>query len=464
MSMAGIQKNKKIIAPDRYICRKYPKFLYNATEVPGIQQDLHNQFHYEKFPNLLAPFLKLHFMKKNPFLQLSFTIVLTLILALSFSCNAPSTEVAGLSLDTLAQADAKMQSYVDEGQLSGISVLVFKDGQTVHQRTFGLAHLEETRSLEEDAIFRIYSMSKPITAAALMMLYDEGKFQLDDPVKNYIPEFTDTKVWVEGKEVEQEKDFTIRHLLTHTAGFCYGWDVSHVDSLYAQASPGGLWGLGSLAEAIKVLATIPLKNQPGSKYEYSVSIDVAGYLVEVLSGSTFDAFLQTRLFDPLGMDDTGFEVPEEDFGRLAMIYTADQESGKLTPVATLTNGVKQKVVLFSGGGGLVSTIGDYSLFGQMLLNGGELNGIRVLEESTVKMIMSNQMPSTASFEEGYGYGLGGSVSNTTGEYSWGGMASTLFVADPVNNMVVLAFTQYIPFMGVPFASEYHELVRKALVE
>ena len=403
-------------------------------------------------------------MKRIPSLQVPLTIILSLILAVSFSCNTPSSTVAGLSLDTLALADAKMQSYVDEGKLSGISVLVYKDGQTVHQRTFGLAHMEENKVLEEDAVFRIYSMSKPITAAALMMLYDEGKFQLDDPVKTYIPEFADTKVWVDGEEVDQQEDFTIRHLLTHTAGFCYGWDVSHVDSLYAAASPGGLWGIGTLAEAIKVLATIPLKNQPGSKYEYSVSIDVAGYLVEVLSGSTFDTFLQTRLFDPLGMDDTGFQVPEEDFGRLAMIYTANRESGKLTPVENLTNGVKQEVVLFSGGGGLVSTIGDYSLFGQMLLNGGELNGERVLQESTVKMIMSNQMPSTATFEEGFGYGLGGSVSETTGEYSWGGMASTLFVADPENNMVVLAFTQYIPYMGVPFATEFKEMVRKALVK
>ncbi len=295
-----------------------------------------------------------------------------------------------------------------------------------------------------------------------MMLYDEGKFQLDDQVAKYIPDFEETEVWVDGEEVAQQEPFTIRHLLTHTAGFCYGWDVSHVDSLYAQASPGGLWGLGTLEKAMKVLATIPLKNQPGSKFEYSVSIDVAGYLVEIFSGLPFDEFLQTRVFDPLGMKDTGFDVPEEDFGRLAMIYTNEQESDELSPVESLTNQVKQKATLFSGGGGLVSTIGDYGKFGQMLLNGGELNGTRVLEESTVKMIMSDQMPSTASFEEGKGYGLGGSVDMLTSEYSWGGMASTLFVADPVNNMVILAFTQYIPFMGVPFASEYHELVRKAL--
>jgi len=403
-------------------------------------------------------------MEKIKSLQLSAAILLALILTVSFSCNSTTEPLAGLSVDTLNLADTKMQTFVDEGQLSGISVLVIKDGKTVHQRTFGLANLEENRALEEDAIFRIYSMSKPITAAGLMILYDEGKFQLDDPVAMYIPEFEETKVWVDGETVDQQEPFTIRHLLTHTAGFCYGSDVSHVDSLYAQASPGGLWGLGTLEKAMKVLATIPLKNQPGSKYEYSVSIDVAGYLVEVLSGLPFDEFLQTRLFDPLGMDDTGFDVPEEDFDRLAMIYTKDQESGELTPVEDLTNGVRQKVTLFSGGGGLVSTIGDYGRFGQLLLNGGELNGVRVLQESTVNLIMSTQMPSEVAYEEGFRYGLGGHVNQTTGEYGWSGMASTHFVADPKNDMVVLAYTQYIPFMGVPFAYEFHALVRKALME
>jgi len=402
-------------------------------------------------------------MKKNFTVQMASVGILSLILALSFSCNIPSDAVSGLSADTLKLADAKMQAYVDEGKLSGISVLVLKDGETAYQKTFGLANLEEERALKEDAIFRIYSMSKPITAAALMILYDEGKFQLDDPVETYIPEFKSTKVWVDGEEVEQKEKFTIRHLLTHTAGFCYGWDVSHVDSLYASASPAGLWGFETLAEAIKTLATIPLKNQPGSKYEYSVSIDVAGYLVEVLSGMPFDEFLQTRIFDPLGMKDTGFDVPEEDFGRLAMIYTLPEGGDKLTPVEGLTRGVMQKVSMFSGGGGLVSTIGDYARFGQMLLNGGEGNGVRILEESTVKMIMSDQMPSTATFEEGLGYGLGGSVSKANGEYSWGGMASTLFVADPENNMVILAYTQYIPFMGVPYAAEFKDLVQRAVV-
>lgn len=408
-------------------------------------------------------------MKKINSMQLTVAVILSIFLTFSLSCKTPtaypSEKAIRISADTLKLAEIQMQSYIDAGKLSGISVLALKDGETVHQATFGLAHLEEERAIEENTIFRIYSMSKPITAAALMMLYDEGKFQLDDPVEGYIPEFKETKVWEDGKEVAQKEPFTIRHLLTHTAGFCYGWDPgSHVDSLYNNASGGGILSNSTLEEMIKLLATLPLKNQPGTKYEYSVSIDVAGYLVEVLSGKTFDQFLQTRLFDPLGMENTGFDVPEEDWDRLAMIYTKGKESNELNSVGYLTNAVKQNVTRFSGGGGLVSTIGDYGKFGQMLLNGGELSGERILKESTVKLIMSDQMPSGVTFQEGMGYGLGGSVDRNTSEYSWGGMASTLFVADPINDLVVLAFTQYIPFMGVPFAYEYKDLVRKALME
>jgi len=403
-------------------------------------------------------------MKLIKALQLPATLFLSLILVSVFSCNSSEETVAGLSIDTLSKADSMMQALVDEGKLPCISTMILKEGELVHRRTIGLANIEENRALEEETIFRIYSMSKPITAAALMILYDDGKFQLDDPVAGYIPEFQETKVWVDGEAVAQEEAFTIRHLLTHTAGFCYGWDVSHVDSLYAQASPAGLWGLETLEEAVKLLAGIPLKNQPGTKFEYSVSIDVAGYLVEVLSGMPFDEFLQTKLFDPLGMKDTGFDVPLEDQDRLAMIYTKNKESGELTPMEELTNGVKRKVTLFSGGGGLVSTLSDYGRFGQMLLNGGELDGVRILEESTVKMIMSEQMPSHITYQEGFRYGLGGHVNQTTGEYGWSGMASTDFIADPKNNMVLLSFTQYIPFMEVPFAAEYHKMVRKAILK
>jgi len=191
---------------------------------------------------------------------------------------------------------------------------------------------------------------------------------------------------------------------------------------------------------------------------------VAGYLIEVLSGLSFDEFLQTRVFEPLEMDDSGFEVPEEDYVRLAMVYTTDKESGELIPVERMTNAVKKKVFVFSGGGGMVSTIGDYGKFGQMLLNGGELDGVRILKESTVKMITSDQYPKTASTEKFASYGLGGYVNLETGRYGWSGAASTDFVLDIKNHMVILTFTQYTPFMGEPFVKEFKELVEKAVLD
>ena len=403
-------------------------------------------------------------MKRISSIAITVAGFLALNLAFSVSCtqNPGSGSASGLLADSLQAADAKMKAYVDEGKLSCVATLIMKDGEVAHRLTYGQANIEEGRALTEDAIFRIYSMSKPVTAAALMMLYDEGKFQLDDPVAMYIPAFTDTKVYEDGKEVDQIEPFTIRHLLTHTAGFTYGWGESYVDSLYNAMGVDGIWGSQTLEDVVKMVAEIPLKHQPGTTYEYSISIDVAGYLVEVLSGLTFDVFLQTRLFDPLGMEDSGFEVPEEDFDRLAMIYTPDATTGKLNPVPDMTNEVKQKVTLFSGGGGMVSTLSDYSKFGQMLLNGGELDGTRFLQESTVKLIMSDQMPEAVEYDGGYG--LGGYVNLETGAYGWSGAASTDFVADPSKNMVVLSFTQYIPFMGVPFADEYKKMVWNAVTE
>ncbi len=388
--------------------------------------------------------------------------MISLIMAISVSCvNNPGT-VTGLSIDSLKQADARMKAHVDEGELPCVATLVLIDGEIAHRFTYGMADREEGRPLEERSLFRIYSMSKPITAAAMMILYDEGKFKLDDPVARYIPAFENTVVYADGKEVAQQEPFTIRHLLTHTAGFSYGWGTSYVDSLYRAASSEGLWSSATLDDMVRLLAGIPLKFQPGTTYEYSVSLDVAGYLVEVLSGMTFDKFLESRLFEPLGMEDTGFEVPESDFERLAMVYTRNEESGELVPVPDMTNGVKQKVTLFSGGGGLVSTLDDYAKFGAMLLNGGEMNGMRILRESTVKLIMSDQMPEVVEYDGGYG--LGGYVNLESGAYGWSGAASTDFVADPSKNMVILSFTQYTPFMGVPFAEEYKKMVLNAFVE
>ncbi|WP_340114181.1 serine hydrolase domain-containing protein [Maribellus mangrovi] len=386
---------------------------------------------------------------------------------LSVSCinaNKKSASVNnGISQDSLEVACEKVQEYIDGGKLAGISAMVVKDNETVLKQNFGHADIENQKPVEDNTIFRIYSMTKPITAAALMTLYDEGKFQLDDEVSKYIPEFENTQVYnPETRKLEpQINKMTIRHLLTHTSGLTYGWDQNaYVDSLYRVTEAAG-WNK-PLEEMVKVLAEIPLKHQPGTTWEYSVSIDVAGYICEVLSGMSLDQFFKTRIFDPLKMEDSGFYVPEEKHDRFAVLYNMD-ENGKLTGADDPDDNFKRKPVLFSGGGGGVSTIDDYSRFGRMLINGGELDGVRILQESTVNLIMSNQLPESVDYENGGQYGLGGSVDPETGRYGWSGAASTHFVADPENKMVVLALTQLMPF-DIRYAQQFVEDVENAVIK
>lgn len=379
--------------------------------------------------------------------------------------NKPATEnVAGLSGDSLAVATSLMQQYVDSGKLAGISVMVIRNNETALRKNFGYADIQNQKPVEDKTIFRIFSMTKPITAIALMTLYDEGKFKLDDKVADFIPAFAETKVYnAETKSLEpQATPMTIRHLLTHTSGLTYGWDQkSYVDSLYRVTGASG-WD-APLAEKIKILTGIPLKHQPGTKYEYSVSIDVAGYLVEVISGKPLDVYMKEKVFGPLKMEDTGFFVPEDKHNRFAVLYTLGENGTLKGPDDPANDNFKKPVVLFSGGGGLVSTLDDYSRFAQMLLNGGELDGARILNDSTVEMIMTNQLPAGVDYENGGSYGLGGSVNPEKGHYGWSGAASTHFVVDKKNNMVIIALTQLMPF-NIEYALKFVEKVESAVIK
>lgn len=383
------------------------------------------------------------------------------------SCNTANrksdVENKGILKDSLEVACEKLQEYIDGGKLAGISVMVVKNNQTVLKRNFGYADIENQKPIKDNTIFRIYSMTKPITAAALMTLYDEGKFQLDDEVSKYIPEFENTPVYnPETKQLEsQVNKMTIRHLLTHTSGLTYGWDqTAYVDSLYRATGASG-WD-ATLAEKVKVLAGIPLKHQPGTTWEYGVSIDVAGYICEVLSGIPLDEFIKERILDPLKMEDSGFYVPQKKHSRFAVLYNTGS-NGELKGSDNPNDNFKSDPVLFSGGGGMVSTIDDYSRFGRMLINGGELDGVRILKESTVKMIMSNQLPAGVDYENGGQYGLGGSVDPKTGRYGWSGAASTHFVADQENKMVILALTQLMPF-NINYAIQFVNDVENAIIK
>lgn len=407
-------------------------------------------------------------MSKSLLIQITFCILIVVaIVSCQSKSESASPEDVGLSSDTLELANLKMQQLVDSSKYAGITTLVMKDGKVVHQERFGFANIEEQLPMEENTIFRIFSMSKPVTAVALMTLFDEGKFQLDDPVAKYIPEFEGAMVYTPDEKggftlEPQENELSIRHLLTHTSGIPYGWDPnSYVDSLYNAFNVGG-WDSTTIGEKMRQLATLPLKSQPGTNWEYGLGIDVAGYLVEVLSGMPLDEYMKSKIFDPLDMEDTGFYIPEEKLDRFAEVYRRDRQGG--LQANTLFAGIfKRPDKVFSGGGGLVSTMDDYLSFCQMLLNGGDLNGERILEEATVDLIMSDQLPESAGYNENSGYGLAGAVNLESGVYSWAGAASTNFWIDPANKMIIITYAQLMP-SDHSYADVFKNFVERGIIE
>ena len=323
--------------------------------------------------------------------------------------------------------------------------------------------VENSKPVEPDTIFRIYSMSKPITSVAVMILYEEGHFQLGTPVSKFIPEFENMEVYNEDQtEIsDAKKEITIKHLLMHTAGFTYGWGNKPVDERYKKLK---IFESGAtLLDMVKKLGDIPLVHEPGERWTYGVSVDVLGYLVEVVSGMPFEEFLQTRLFVPLGMVDTGFSVPPEKVDRFAALYRPDKEGGlERVGDAPLAN---DEVSFFpSGGGGLVSTAADYIRFSQMLLNGGELDGVRILGKKTVELM---RYPHHDDW-----FGLGFAVVTdkeppdtleSAGNFSWGGAAATTFWIDPQEELIGLLMTQLLNNPH-PFQQQFKVLTYQTLTE
>lgn len=408
-------------------------------------------------------------------------------------------EEVGMSSERLSRLSGAMQQLVDEGRLAGITTMVARHGRIAHFETFGYRDIAADAPMTPDAIFRIYSMSKPITGVALMMLHEEGKFRLSDPVEMYIPEFEGLKVAVgEGQErplvEEADHPMTVRELMSHTAGFGYGPYVtdSQVEDMYAARNVFA-WD-GTLRDMIERLADIPLRQQPGSMWYYSISVDVQGYLVEVLSGQPFDQFLEDRLFGPLGMVDTGFYVPPEKAGRFAELYGYDGDGRLLPPTATefeeytrlgssvataetVTARYLEPPTLLSGGMGMVSTTQDYMRFAQMLLNGGELDGIRILAPLTVDLMRRNQLPpEVAEMGPGPGPGLGFGLDFAVvtdpveadgvseGEYYWGGAAGTWFWIDPVEDLVFVGMIQQFGLDRPDVRSLSRRLTYQAIME
>jgi len=403
-----------------------------------------------------------------------------------FSQGLPivTPEEVGLSSERLQRINTVMQDYVDQQKLAGLTTVVARRGKVVRFEHYGMRNVEAGKPIQSHTIFRIYSMSKPITSTAVMILYEEGLFQLNDPISMYIPEFKNVKVFKKatptGVELEDPiREITIRDLLIHTAGLTYGYfSDTPVDKMYLEAN---LMKLGStLKEWIPRLAELPLLYQPGTQWHYSWSIAVLGYFIEVVSGMPFDQFLEERLFKPLSMKDTGFIVPEVKKDRLAEIYTHDDNGGlKISgPTFRLFSGGQP--TLFLGGEGLVSTASDYMRFAQMILNKGELDGIRVLSPKTVDLMSMNHLSkgmiiSTPDGSEpiGWGFGLGFAVRidvsqseliGSEGELTWSGAANTYFWIDPKEELIGLMMTQFMPWNLYPIFRQLKVLTYQAVVD
>jgi CubicO group peptidase (beta-lactamase class C family) len=357
-----------------------------------------------------------------------------------------------MSPEKLADVRTAVQALIDDEKIAGASVVVARKGSIVFSETFGMVDMKAQKAMQTDTIFRFYSMTKPVTSVAVMMLYEEGRLSLDDPVSKYLPEFEGLKVYADSGEHEDPvRPMSVRDLLRHTSGLTYGYfGNTAVDKMYR--SRNVLDRQSSLEDMANKLGEIPLLNQPGTKWHYSVSTDVLGYLVQKVSGQSLDVFFEERIFKPLEMKDTAFYVPRRKVDRFAVCYGPKAGGGLRVVDEPLTSRYLTKPALFSGGGGLVSTARDYMRFCRMLLDKGQLDGARLLKAETVKMMTSNQLPDGVTRGTSGGFGLGFSVQtedgkSPIGEYGWGGIASTHFWISPKDELAVVALSQRIPYSG-----------------
>jgi CubicO group peptidase (beta-lactamase class C family) len=388
------------------------------------------------------------------------------------------------------------QHYIEPVKIAGCQTLVARFGEVVYEQSLGYADLERKKPVQQDTLFRIYSMTKPVTSVALMMLFERGLFQLNDPVRNVVPEWSNPQVWVAGEGANMlteaaRRPITFRDLLTHTGGLTYGGGlpgvgIEHaVDHVYREHKIRTFGGKDTLDEFLRKVAQMPLMFHPGERFMYSVSTDVCGALVERLSGLPFARFLQTQIFEPLGMRDTAFYVPEARHARLAANYQRRPDSEDLHLLDDPANSAYlQEPVFSSGGGGLVSTTHDYLRFCEMLRRGGELDGARLLGPRTIELMRLNHLPGgkllsslavgryAESNTAGVGFGLGlASIvdqveagTSSRGEYYWGGAASTLFWVDPQEQLTVIFMTQLMPSRTFDFRGQLRSLVYSALID
>jgi CubicO group peptidase (beta-lactamase class C family) len=397
----------------------------------------------------------------------------------------------GFAPERLARIDAAFQRYVDDGQLPGWQIVVSRNGQVAHSSTAGMRDMDAGIPWTDDTLARIYSMSKPITSVAAMMLYEEGAFELKDPVAKFIPSFADARVYRSGPVAAPVTEpvtepLLVWHLLTHMSGLTYGWHHRHVtEALYRRA--GFEWGAPAgltLTDCCDRWAELPLRFQPGTAWNYGVSTDVLGRVVEVLSGLSLDRFFEERILAPLKMVDTGFFVRDDQIDRVARLYGPHPTTGKAV-LNPLEQTARKLPDFLSGGGGLWGTAADYLRFCHMMLNRGELDGVRLLGPRTVDYMTRNHLPGGVDVEtigqplsaetmyDGIGFGLGFSITldpvhnrvlGSPGEYAWGGAASTVFWCDPKEQIAVVFMTQLLPSGTLPLRTSLKRLVYQALID
>ncbi|MBK1786547.1 serine hydrolase domain-containing protein [Prauserella cavernicola] len=397
----------------------------------------------------------------------------------------------GFDPHRLRRVDARLSRYVDEGLLPGWLTVVTRRGKIAHLSTRGHRDVEAGLPVEVDTRWRIFSMTKPVTSVAAMMLFEEGAFDLTDPIHHWLPEFAEPTVYTKGSALRPvtepaREPIRVWHLLTHTAGLTYGFHHAHpVDALYRAA--GYEWSTPpdkDLAACTEEWASLPLAFQPGAEWNYSVATDVLGRLVEVVSGQSLDEFFAERILTPLGMTDTGFSVEGEAREQLAALYVPRPGTRQAVRNDAFGDAITRRPTCLQGGAGLASTAADYHRFTQFLLRGGELDGVRLLGPRTVRAMTSNHLPDGADLEafgrplfaempfNGFGFGLGFSVLqdpvkaktlSSVGEYAWGGAASTAFWVDPAEELTVLFFTQLLPSSTHPLRQQLRQLVYQSLV-
>jgi CubicO group peptidase (beta-lactamase class C family) len=401
-----------------------------------------------------------------------------------------SPESAGMSKAAFDRVEAHLkQRYIDAGRFPGTQLLVYRRGKVVHSAMQGFADVERKAPMKDDTIFRIYSMTKPITSVAFMMLFEEGRVALDEPVHKYIPEWKNLGVFQAGTAPAfltkpPSRPMLIVDLLRHTSGLTYGFQQrSNVDAAYREMKIGEMEKAGTLQSMIDELAKTPLEFSPGEAWNYSVSTDVIGYLVGKISGKPFEQFLKERILNPLDMNDTDFHVPADKAHRFAACYSADSKGGMKLQDDPTNSSFLAPPSFISGGGGLCSTAADYLTFCRALLNGGELGGVRLIGPKTLALMTSNHLPggrdlpamSRSLFSEaaynGMGFGLGFSVMmnpaltllpGSAGEYAWGGAASTAFWIDPAEELIAIFMTQVTPSSTYPVRRELRAMVYAAI--